>query len=266
MRSRGQCAPDTFPIGNYGMTRQMLVCDDLSYQSLRVFVVTDRQARFPRWNSFWVRVGTTIATVTATAFRSLSGVRGLTGILFVGAFLGTVFAAWHYPDSVFGAFSQSLGITIASVFVGLWGADFYYRKDAYKKRYRDVEVSVYTTWLLMVGVETIRQHIANAKTGMNGLKSSNDVELAHKITAHSEMEAGHTAAELTIKMAYLALTNLSSFSPEAVKAGKDKFTTDEREATVRQQVVQGRGSQGAGTNAPNPQTGSKFENAGDNNG
>ncbi|WP_142270986.1 hypothetical protein [Mycobacterium sp. AT1] len=175
----------------------------------------------------------------STIFRNLSGVRGLTGIVFIGSFLATVFAAWQYSDSVFGKFSQSLGITISSVLVGLWGADYYYRKDAYKKRYRDVEVSVYTTWLLIAGVEAMRQHFANSKTALSAIRPTDDAEHEHKLQAHSQIEAGHTAAELTIGMAFLGIANLESFSKDAVKSGKDKFSVNELEAGTRQQIRDG---------------------------
>lgn len=165
---------------------------------------------------------------------------GVTGFFAIGFFIATAFAAWQHPTSGFGKFSLSLGIAIASVAVGVWGADYYHRKDAYKKRFRDVEVSVYTTWLLITGVEVINQHIINARANVLGLKPASEDEHAHKLIAHGQLEAGHTAAELTISMSYMALANLETFSKDAVESVKKKFASNEQEAGVRQQVRAGK--------------------------
>lgn len=202
----------------------------------------------------------------ATVFRNLSGVRGITGIFATGALIATAIASWWYTDSSFGDFSQKLGLPIAGVLFTWWAADYYYRKDAYKKRYRDVEVSVYTTWLLIAGVEVIRRHIANAKVGVAAMKPSANGEHQHKLEAHSEIEAGHTAAELTISMSYLALANFETFSKDAVKSAKEKFTQNEQEATVRQQIVQGRGTNATAERPPEPETMTNSENGGKGNG
>lgn len=214
----------------------------------------------------WYRkLGGWIASVVSTVFRNLSGVRGLTGIFAITALVSTAVASWWYTDSAFGKFSQTIGLPIAGVLFGLWAADYYYRKDAYKKRYRDVTVSVYTTWLLIVGVETIKKHIANAKAGVTALKPSTDDEHGHKLNAHSEIEAGQTAAELTIRMAYMALTNLELFSAEAVKTGKEKFAIDEREAGIRQQVVPGTGIGATTAKTAETTTATSNENGGNGN-
>ncbi|GJO23487.1 hypothetical protein NJB1507_23650 [Mycobacterium marinum] len=168
-------------------------------------------------------------------------VRGLTGIFVLAAFIATAVASWWYTDGAFGKFSQTLGFPIAGVLFGVWAADYYYRKDIYEKRYRDVAVSVYTTWLLIAGVEAIKRHISKAKDGIGKLTPDSDDAYGHKLTAHSEIEAGHTAAELTIRMSYMALANLELFSEEAVKTGKEKFATDERDAGTRQRIIQGTG-------------------------
>ncbi|MGV0774540.1 hypothetical protein [Mycolicibacterium smegmatis] len=202
----------------------------------------------------------------STAFRNLSGVRGLTGIFATGALIATAVASWWYTESPFGKFSQTLGFPIAGVLFGLWAADYYYRKDAYKKRYRDVEVSVYTTWLLIAGVEIIRQHIANARNAVASAKPSTDDEHQNRLKAHSEIEAGHTAAELTISMSYLALANFETFSKDAVKSAKEKFTTNEQEATVRQQIVQGRGATETAATPKASEAETNSENGGTGNG
>jgi hypothetical protein len=202
----------------------------------------------------------------STAFRNLSGVRGLSGIFAAGALIATAIASWWYTDSSFGKFSQALGFPIAGVIFGLWAADYYYRRDAYKKRYRDVEVSVYTTWLLIAGVEVIRRHISNARADVAAMKPSTDDEHGHKLKAHSQIEAGHTAAELTISMSYLALANFESFSKDAVKSGKEKFAINEREATVRQQIVQVAGNSATASKPPESATGINSENGGSGNG
>lgn len=221
--------------------------------------VADSQ-RDSQGDKAWYRqLGTSIANVASTVFRNLSGVRGLTGIFAVAALIATAVASWWYTDSAFGKFSQTLGFPIAGVLFGLWAADYYYRKDAYKKRYRDVEVSVYTTWLLIAGVEVIRRHIANAKIGITALKPSTDDEHEHKLKAHSDIEAGHTAAELTISMSYLALANFETFSKDAVKSAKEKFTMNEQEATIRQQIVQGRGADTIAARPPEPETATNSE-------
>jgi hypothetical protein len=199
----------------------------------------------------WLRpLGTAGMTLAATVFRNLAGVRGLTGILFIGLFIANVFAAWRYPESSFGQFSQTLGVAISSVLVGLWVADYYYRKDAYKKRYRDVEVSVSTIWLLITGVEAIRQHLVNAKSSVVEMTPSTGDEHGHKLTAHSEIEAGHTAAKLTLSMSYLALANLETFSKDAVASGKRDFAYNEDKTGVRQQVREGGGLSGSLTDGP----------------
>jgi hypothetical protein len=214
----------------------------------------------------WLRpLGTGFVTVATTLFRNLSGVRGLTGVLFIGFFIATVFAAWRYPDSSFGKFSQTLGVAISSVLVGLWGADYYYRKDAYKKRYRDVEVSVYTTKLLIAGVEAIRQHIISAKTSISSMKPSTDDEHQNKLIAHSQIEAGHTAAILTISMSYLALANLETFSKDAVESGKKKFASNEEEASVLQQVREGGRSNTPTAVPPESESATNNENGGSGN-
>lgn len=177
--------------------------------------------------------------------------RAVTGILAIGALIATAVAAWRFTDTSFGDFSQRLGLPLAGILVTWWAADYYYEKDSYKKRTRDIEVSVYTTRLLMAGVEIIKRHIAHAKIDVYGMKPNTDDEHTSKLNAHSEIEAAHTAAELTIHMSYMALTNFEAISKEAVKSANEKFVINEKDATVRQQIVEGKGTR---ANASNPTT------------
>lgn len=165
-------------------------------------------------------------------------VRGLLGILAISSFAATAVATWWYHESAFGRFSQTLGFPLAAAGLGIWIADYYYRKDAYEKRYRDVAVSVYTTWLLIAGVETILKHVRKSKQKVDAMIAESP-GYRDSLTAGADLEAAATAASLTTRMAYMALTNLEVFSEEAVKSGAEKFTLDEKNAGIRQQIVEG---------------------------
>lgn len=192
--------------------------------------------RWPRWKAFWSSVG----AVTKIAFQNLAGVRGLTGIVAIAWFCATAVASWLYNDSTFGKFSQVLGFPIGTAVLGIWIADFYYRRDAYAKRFRDVLVSVYTIHLLMNGVQVIKGHVSTAGNAVKDIDPSTDDNYEKKLTAHAQIEAANTAANLTLRMAYMAITNLEIFSSDAVISGKEKFAQDEKDAGDLQMMVPGR--------------------------
>ncbi|WP_149448468.1 hypothetical protein [Mycolicibacterium sp. P9-22] len=196
--------------------------------------------RWPRWKAFWSSVG----AVTKIAFHNLAGVRGLTGIFAIAWFCATAIASWLYNDSTFGKFSQVLGFPIGTAVLGIWIADFYYRRDAYAKRFRDVLVSVYTTQLLITGVQTIKGHIATAGNAVKEINPSDGEHYEQKLTAHAQIEAASTAANLTLRMAYMAITNLELFSSDAVISGKEKFAKDDKDAGELQMMVPGSNSAG----------------------
>ena len=184
--------------------------------------------------SGWTRFWTAIRSIA----RKLFGARGLVGIITISAFTVTGVATWWYSNSSFGHFSQVLGLPVAAAGLGIWIADFYYRKDAYRKRFRDVTVSVYTILLLIDGVETILCHINAAKKKVDDLVARS-TEYKANLTATADLASAATAARQTTRVAFMAVTNLELFSAEAAQSGKEKFSLDDKDFGIRQQVVQG---------------------------
>ncbi|WP_156771900.1 hypothetical protein [Mycobacterium sp. 1245805.9] len=182
---------------------------------------------------------THFGTAIGSIARNLFGPRGLLGIIAVSAFTVTGVATWWYNNSSFGHFSQVLGFPIASAGLGIWIADFYYRKDAYEKRFRDVSVSTYTIGLLIDGVETILRHVNAAKDKADDLVAQSD-EYKVNLTATADLASAATAARQTIRVASMAFVNLELFSAEAVQRGKEKFSLDDKDFGIRQQLVQGK--------------------------